>query len=1111
MAAAVGDNRTRVDAHNRRPMTSPLKPPLAGRTVRYLQRHGIRRSLRRVYDEFAGRVRPAQGRRPPSLPSAGIAEVKPSAIHASLDAPAEGAIESSSALVIAGWACSADAVTRIDVYVDGTLAGSARPGHLRPDVAEYLPSIAGAGNSGFDADIGVGDLSHGTHMLELVVEDGAGHRRVLSAAFQTLESSVLYHAHLEADKPSQTRMNDLVEQARTAGGPAVHVWIVGGGAVVEGGGTLAATLGSLLTQKYPHWRCTLLVGSADLEAAWQAVRGAAGDLHERFAVADIRAIADEPAQPAAYSGFLWAGEMLADEALLLLGEAGRRREADIVYADHDEIDAAGQRGQPWFNPDWSPDYLLARDYVGGFYLLRDDLRHEFAAAADFSSSAGRYDLLLRATDEPRVVAHLPHVVWSRPDPNPRNEELAGAELDAVRATLERRALVASVEATDLPGTRRLRWSTEPNPLVSIIVPTTGNMRYVEPFVASLPTTAYTNYELLIIDNGRGRHRDGIELLRSNGARILERDEDFNWAKLNNDAAREARGELLLFLNDDIEVAEPGWLDELVAFAQRPDIGAVGGLLLYPDGLIQHAGVFFVPHGGGAKHLLQGVDLEARIYLDLHAVQREVAAVTGACLMIKRSEFERLDGFDERLAIAGNDVDLCLRLLSGGLRNIWTPYCRLIHHESATRRDANIAADETMMWRLWGDFLRSGDPYHSPHLAKDRVDLALDTTHIKVESRRASSAANGVNLIGYIQAEMGVGQATRGTAAALDAAGVPFVILDYRLGNPSRMADNSWARWVADRPAHNVNVAYINADLTPEAFGRMRPEIFDGRYSIGNWTWELPEFPDDWLGSFDYVDEVWTPSIFVQQAIAAKSPVPVLRVPHAIDVPGGPFLDRAALGLPHDAFVFLMMYDFYSIRQRKNPEGAIDAFTRAFEADATDVALVIKMNNVDARERALLQAMVGDRPNIQFIDGTLDRHAVDSLVAAADCFVSLHRSEGFGLAIAEAMGLGKPVIATHWSGNADFMTQRNAACVDYELVELAEDYGPYRAGGHWAEPDIDHAAGWMRTLAGDAEQRDRMGAAARETIARDYSPAAVGSFIAQRLGRIDLGRATRGRR
>jgi glycosyltransferase involved in cell wall biosynthesis len=233
-------------------------------------------------------------------------------------------------------------------------------------------------------------------------------------------------------------------------------------------------------------------------------------------------------------------------------------------------------------------------------------------------------------------------------------------------------------------------------------------------------------------------------------------------------------------------------------------------------------------------------------------------------------------------------------------------------------------------------------------------------------------------------------------------------------------------------------------------------------------------------------------------------VPVYRIPHAIDKGPGPFYERPFFDLPDAAFLFLTMYDTHSVMARKNPEGAIAAFRSAFSPADSTVGLVLKINNLDKDEGERLQSLIGAHRNIHVIDRTLTRHEVDSLLACADCFVSLHRAEGFGLPIAEAMALGRPVIATNWSGNVDFMDHTCAACVDFRLQPVGKGHEPYDATQHWAEPDLDSAARWMRTLVGDPAVARRIGHAARERVHRQLSPAAVGGLIRARLADIHRG-------
>jgi glycosyltransferase involved in cell wall biosynthesis len=196
-----------------------------------------------------------------------------------------------------------------------------------------------------------------------------------------------------------------------------------------------------------------------------------------------------------------------------------------------------------------------------------------------------------------------------------------------------------------------------------------------------------------------------------------------------------------------------------------------------------------------------------------------------------------------------------------------------------------------------------------------------------------------------------------------------------------------------------------------------------------------------------------------------------------------------------------MYDTHSIIERKNPEGAIAAFREAFSAKDQNVGLIVKINNFDEREGEKLRTLIGDHKNIHLIEQTLTRYEADSLLACCDCFVSLHRSEGFGLPMAEAMALGKPVIATYWSGNVDFMDEACAACVEFQIRDLGQNYGPYDAHQHWAEPSIESAARWMRRIYSEPVFVRRLAAAARQRIRDNFSGIAVGDLVRARIAQI----------
>jgi glycosyltransferase involved in cell wall biosynthesis len=359
----------------------------------------------------------------------------------------------------------------------------------------------------------------------------------------------------------------------------------------------------------------------------------------------------------------------------------------------------------------------------------------------------------------------------------------------------------------------------------------------------------------------------------------------------------------------------------------------------------------------------------------------------------------------------------------------------------------------------------------------------------------TTSSSELTIVGYFSDATGVATGAHGSVAACKAVRIPYELIDAR---PS----------AATRGKFRTTLLHVNADQTPIVARALGDEFFRGRYTIGRWAWELEELPDQFLGAFEWLDEVWAMSVFVQQAIADKAPVPVVHMPLPVSVSPAHALSRRQFNIPDDRFVFLTMYDALSIQERKNPLGAIEAFRRAFP-DRTKAALVVRVNHAASRleDVAVVRQMIGETDGTMLLDQPMARDDAQALQALCDAFVSLHRSEGFGLNIAEAMLLGKPVVATGWSGNMDFTTPNNACLVDYQLVPLARDHGPYQAGSRWAEPDVDQAAASMRRLVEDRDFRREIASRGQQTIATDFSPSAIGSRYRSRLAAIEAARRT----
>ena len=370
---------------------------------------------------------------------------------------------------------------------------------------------------------------------------------------------------------------------------------------------------------------------------------------------------------------------------------------------------------------------------------------------------------------------------------------------------------------------------------------------------------------------------------------------------------------------------------------------------------------------------------------------------------------------------------------------------------------------------------------------------------------------GLNIAGFLTADLGLGESARCMVRAADAAGLPSALVPLKLHCKNRLGDPTYAARLQDDNPHDVNVVHIDPPAARDLDHHHGPAFRAGKYNIGYFAWELPEFPDAWTSAFDYFDEIWTPSDFVTAALVLKSPLPVLTMPHAIsfarplETMGGALRPdsvaslRARLGLPAGKFLFLTLFDLNSYAERKNPRAVIAAF-RLAALPAAGAALVIKVQNVAGNEAAFaaLQASLADLPHTVLLSATLSRAEIYALEAACDCFVSLHRSEGFGLAVAEAMYLGKPVIATDWSATAEFVDASNGCPVRAPLVTLDRNHGPYGKGSTWADPDPAHAAEHMRRLFADPTLCATLGAAARATIEARFSPAVIGARYRRRL-------------
>lgn len=366
-------------------------------------------------------------------------------------------------------------------------------------------------------------------------------------------------------------------------------------------------------------------------------------------------------------------------------------------------------------------------------------------------------------------------------------------------------------------------------------------------------------------------------------------------------------------------------------------------------------------------------------------------------------------------------------------------------------------------------------------------------HLASSRIAVSARASGVNIMGYFGTVSGLGTAVRMAASALKAADVPSV-----WNAPT--IDTHCDGCVQHHP-YNTNLIYVNADQVPMVLAHWGPEYLAGKRNIGIWLWELSNFPRQWIRHTRHFSEIWAPSTFIAKSLQAESPLPVHVVPLPISLPSrtAPLFDRNHFRLPEDTFLFCFMFDFLSVFERKNPLAVAAAFRMAFTPEEP-VHLVIK--NINGSHdpvgwNKLLFAAQDSR--IHLIDNTLTHDQTIDLMKCCDAYISLHRSEGFGLTIAEAMALKKPVIATDYGGSTDFLSPQTGFPVRYILRELTEDFGPYIRGNTWAEPDIADAAIWMRFVYENPAEAAKRAAAAGAYVNDRLSLQAIGALMRERLG------------
>ena len=514
---------------------------------------------------------------------------------------------------------------------------------------------------------------------------------------------------------------------------------------------LGQAIRSVREQLYPRWElCIADDASTDPEVRPFLEQWVAKDPRIKVTFRDTNghiSAATNSALALASGGwitFLDHDDVLPAHALLYMVKAiARHPDARMLYSDEDKLDEHGKRYDPYFKTDWNPDLFYSHNLVTHLAFYLGDLMREVGGLRDAYAGAQDYDLVLRVIEKVKAeqIVHVPFILYhwrahagstATADLNIKPYAMLAGER-ALNDHYKRMGINARAQFIG-HGYRARHRLPKPAPKVSIIIPTRNAVDLVRTCVESIrEKSTYKNYEILLMDNGS----DDPEALayfaeqaQTPNFRVIRDDSPFSYSAINNLGASQATGDVLCFLNNDIEVISHDWLEELVSQACRPGIGAVGAKLLYPNTTIQHAGVV-LGIGGWAGHAHKGFSLYAHGYVGRASLASNFSAVTGACMAVQKQHFDQVGGFDEvNLKVACNDVDLCLRFAEMGLRNLFTPHALLFHHESATRgyedtpeKKARFQKEVDYMWKRWPAMM-ARDPAYSPNLSLDHEDFGL---------------------------------------------------------------------------------------------------------------------------------------------------------------------------------------------------------------------------------------------------------------------------------------------------------------------------------------------------------------------------------------------------
>jgi ADP-heptose:LPS heptosyltransferase/GT2 family glycosyltransferase len=651
-----------------------------------------------------------------------------------LDSPAltNGAVAEviTGRLTIDGWLLTRSGIASFEVFLDDQRLGEAHYGLARQDVGTAFPDWPNSLRSGFAFHCPPRSLRDGERTVRLAIKSNNGPD--MSREFKiTVKKS-----EDQEDQAGIRRRVPRVETDMMAGFLAELGYRPSFRFVLRQDRSidlerLRKTFDSLRPQMYDPWAMLVLAEDDDVAAAIQVVaEETAPWLADRFTVATpsqgggwTAALAREEEGRNVLHALLLPGDEIGADALFELAvAAGRHPGAGLLYGDEIRVSPVSSDKEPFFKPDLSPDLLCSTNYFGRLWVVAGEVLAATGATPASLLAGGEYDLALRCWERAGTVYHVPKLLCQRGIAGLDEPE---AEKAALEAMLDRRDIDAEVLPTPVPGTWRLRRTVLTRGMVSIIIPTCAANGYIETCVKSLrEKTTYKNYEIIVIDNIPVTDMSWKVWVARNADKVVDIPAAFNWSVFNNRAAEAASGEFLLFLNDDITITQPDWLEAMLEHGQRPEVGITGPQLLYPDGKVQHAGMFLGNNGIG-RHAFRFAAHDDPCYFGLALTQRNVMAVTGACMLVRKSTFDQLGGFEDAHEIVNNDLDFCLRAHQAGLLTVFTPYATMIHHELASRARMKDVFDLTHFNAAWKTTFAAGDPYFNPRLSRHADDYRPD--------------------------------------------------------------------------------------------------------------------------------------------------------------------------------------------------------------------------------------------------------------------------------------------------------------------------------------------------------------------------------------------------